>query len=93
MAELVPVTRPNGKVYRPRKPPRAVPVEDDRDGSTVYVLGTHDVERARALAQRVTTVCPYPRAESWHRLGMRNGDPYYVYDDVRGAPSLVFVEE
>lgn len=39
-----PITRPNGKVYRARKPPRAVMVEPDdsnwREHRTfVYVLG------------------------------------------------------
>ncbi len=93
---LVPVVRPNGKVYRPRNRPRAVrvEVEDWRSdySEVVTVLGTHDVERARALALRLASdVSERPLwGEQWYRLAIRNGDRVYVQDEVRGAPGLDF---
>jgi hypothetical protein len=91
MADLVPVIRPDGRVYRPRKPPRATIV--DVDGRTyVYVLGTHDEPRGRALAQRLTNVDPYANPPTWQRLAIRNGERWFVQDDVRGAPCLIFEE-
>lgn len=90
--ELVPVTRPNGRVYRPRRAPRAVVVEPDdfHVDEQVIVLGTHDEERARALAMRLRPVDPYPHEATWMRKAIRKGDPYYMVDEVRGAPALVF---
>lgn len=94
--ELVPVVRPNGKVYHPRRPPVAIGVSGtvgyDDDVPFVYVLRTHDVERARAFARPY--VLPYlvePRRE-WVRLVMRNGDPVYENDEERGCPVVVFTE-
>lgn len=46
------IIRPNGKVYRPRKAPSAITL-DDHDGMTAFVVvfRTHDIERATELAQ------------------------------------------
>jgi hypothetical protein len=86
-----PVTRPNGKIYRPRKPLRAVLVEDDEiERVYVYVFGTDDVDRARQLALRLESVDPQPEPLTWVRLGMRNGEPAYVVDEERGRPCLIF---
>lgn len=55
MSEIV--IRPNGKIYRARRAPRAEVVDDDGDGM-VIVWGTHDVDVATALA-----------GVEWHREG------------------------
>lgn len=91
MADLVPVTRPNGNVYRPRKAPSAVEIWNDDEGCVwVYVLRTHDIERAWNLA------CGWMGAErdtaepAWVRHVMRDGDHWYERDEVRGAPCVIF---
>jgi hypothetical protein len=91
------VTRPNGRIYRPRKPPRGLPVVNYRDDvEWIYIIGTHDVERARSLAEQIATRDGYEldstRApeRSWQRLAMRNGDQMYVPDEVHGAPTIIF---
>lgn len=97
--DLVPVVRPDGRVYKPRKLPRAQVVQnvDDREPyAWVLVLGTHDVDRAHALAARVAAgegmYADRATAErTWMRLAMRNGDPVYDRDPVRGAATVTFV--
>ncbi len=88
---LVPVVRPNGKVYRPRKAPVAVGVCDGYDDvNYVYVLRTHDIDRARAFARPyLATYLVAPRQE-WVRLVMRRGYPVYEDDEERGVPVVVF---
>jgi hypothetical protein len=91
--DLVPVTRPNGKTYRPRKPPRAYECEDQRYGlSGVVVLGTHDIERAARLANGLLDepVSLYPRRREWLRDGMSSGERQWMQDEVHGAPCVVF---
>lgn len=96
LPQLVPVVRPNGKVYRPRRPPRAVrcDLDDPRSdlSEIVIVVGTHDVDRARALALRLAgDVSARPLwGEQWYRVAIRNGDRVYVQDEVSGAPALDF---
>lgn len=90
-----PVTRPNGKVYRPRKPPRAVEVDNDagwnEPSTLIYVLGTHDIERAFALAQRMHRGADKDTAKlSWARLTMRRGEGFWEYDDICGAATVIF---
>ncbi len=86
--DLVPVERPNGKVYRPRRLPRAVQVEnrDDVYGPSgwLYVLGTHDVDRATRLAEGHWEQVDLATAkQAWMRLTMRGGDHVYESDPVR----------
>lgn len=98
--ELAPVTRPDGRVYKPRKPPRGVLVEDHdaRTGEPdayVYVLGTHDVERAFQLATQIaaTERLKADRDSAWQtwiRQTIRRGDPVFDVDLVRGAAAVVF---
>ena len=92
------ITRPNGKVYKPRKAPRAQLVDNiDALGpyAWVFVLGTHDVELAHRLAEPVAAAegmrADRESAEqTWMRLAMRNGDPVYDRDPVRGAATVTF---
>ncbi len=74
--QLVPVRRPNGKMYRPRRLPRAVEVDNAGGHSGwIFVVGTHDVERAGRLAQQCYRQVDLSTAEySWMRLTMRDGD-------------------
>lgn len=94
--ELVPVTRPDGRVYRPRKAPRAVEVDNpdgqgNEPGSYIYVLGTHDVARAYELASaRWRGVEGLTAEQTWLRLMMRDGDQVFDHDPVRGAAAVIF---
>lgn len=91
--ELLPIMRPNGKVYRPRK----IRTEswDNEEDTGVIVLGTHDVERAHLLAVegcRYFFGCQYainPDVD-WFRQGYQYGDPMWFRDDVRGSAGVMF---
>jgi hypothetical protein len=96
--KLPPVRRPNGKLYRPRKI-IAYPVADaDELTSGVCVLGTHDIERARKLADK----CVHSWIESewvaagpevgWFREGYESGRPMWTRDEIRGRAGVMFHE-
>jgi hypothetical protein len=92
------ITRPNGKPYRPRKI-MAYPVADADDmASGVMVLGTHDVERARKLADRCAAAWVdggYVAAEpqtGWFREGYEAGRPMWLRDEKRGRAGVYFRE-
>jgi hypothetical protein len=95
---LVPVTRPDGRVYRPRKV-IAYPVADaDEMTSGVMVLGTHDIERARVLADQCAAAWAdggYVAAEpvtGWFREGYESGRPMWLQDETRGRAGVWFRE-
>lgn len=50
MTTVPPTERPNGKLYRRRKPLTADTVAWNDDGYVVIVYGTHDADLARELA-------------------------------------------
>lgn len=87
---LVPVTRPDGRVYRPRK---IRCVDGDQgwgDPLFVIVLGTHDIEAARKLAEdRAAWIDPEITLKGgragWYRV---TGDR----DEARGAAGVMFEE-
>lgn len=92
------ITRPNGRPYRPRKVV-AWPVADaDEMTSGVMVLGTHDVERARPLADECAAAWVdggYVAAEpevGWFREGYEAGRPMWLRDEVRGRAGVWFRE-
>lgn len=96
MADLVPVTRPNGKVYRPRRITVA-PWENDTVHSWsagVYVLGTHNLFLSRPLAQDAIARHFDPRLVPgrpdlcWVRDGFHYGDRAWVDDEVRGRAAV-----
>lgn len=95
-APCLPVTRPNGKVYRPRKAPRAIQVDNtyarsDEADSFILVIGTHDTERAYALAFKHWPGTQKDTASrTWVRETIRNGDPFIEHDDIRGAATVTF---
>lgn len=98
MTELPAIERPNGKLYRPRKirvtgwDPEDWGHGWDRPPQTA-VLGTHDIEVARQHATSGFT-CHYliNPTLGWMRQSMRNGDPWWVDDEVRGAACVIFDE-
>lgn len=89
---LTPVTRPNGKIYRPVKPPVAVEVEDYRDGTEIYVLRTHDIDRAYRLATRLGLgeVHRESAHQTWIRDTFRDGGRVYDTDPEHGCPVVTF---
>lgn len=96
MPDLVAVTRPNGKVYRPRKQPVGVIVHDrHEDPRWIYILRTHDIGRARAMANRMADSEGFHIDDDevwkgWSRDGMLNGERVYVEDPIRGVPTVHF---
>lgn len=87
-----PVVRPNGKVYQPVKLPVARGVEDHHGDLHIYVLRTHQVERAYQLAtsmglgdvDRESAECTWIRDTYW------NGERVYDTDPVRGCAAVTF---
>jgi hypothetical protein len=92
------IVRPNGKPYRPRKV-TARPVADaDEMASGVMVLGTHDIERARKLANECAAdwvdgghVATEPET-GWFREGYASGRPMWLRDEVHGRAGVWFRE-
>ena len=99
------VTRPDGRVYSPRKPPTAHYYDEDDLYQLslvwlvvwqVIVVRTHDVARAAPLALAalgrygdVGDVLPDPEL-TWLRIGYADGGPAWVMDDRRGVPCVVY---
>ena len=90
------ITRPNGKPYRPRKVTGHAVADEDDMVVAVVVLGTHDVERARPLAEdcvrawvdgSYTAVNP---VTGWWRDGFDMGQRCWVADPVRGRAGVWF---
>jgi hypothetical protein len=99
MADRLPVImRPNGQPYRPRTViAHHWEIEGHLSESRgVVVLGTHDLDRARALAteaivywfdDRLTACKPEP---GWYRLALRHGEPTWIHDEVNGRAGIMF---
>lgn len=91
---LPPITRPDGRLYRPRK--IAVQLMGDDGIEEVVVFGTEDRELAQSLAERDVAVYVDSRCTAafdyaaWLRLGYQNGEPWWSHDEVRGRFGLVF---
>lgn len=98
---LVPVRRPDGRWYRPRKVVAQAWEDDDRDIDPrrgAVVLGTHDVQEATSLAQYAcgvwygSAVVESP-VVGWFRRGYvagRQGDPCWIQDPKRGRAGVMF---
>jgi hypothetical protein len=98
MTALVPVTRPDGRVYRPRKVIALGVADADDFLCGVVVLGTHDVTVARLLAEAYArwqtgegTEAAEPEA-GWFREGLDYGNPVWMRDEVRGRAGVWFHE-
>ncbi|WP_372733581.1 hypothetical protein [Nocardioides sp.] len=70
-----PTERPNGLLYRPRKPIRAEACSWNEDGTAVLVYGTHDDALARPLAER-----------EWRREGLDGDLPEPVAHWIKQVP-------
>jgi hypothetical protein len=92
------IRRPNGMLYRPQK--LAVELLECDPGSDaefmVLVLGTHDAEIARPLADDAIrrglgcdckAVDPRP---GWWRQATRRGEEHWAPDDARGRAAVRF---
>lgn len=98
MVPLVPIERPNGKLYRPRKIV-AAPWDNEAcgryDGAQgVYILGTHDIVASHERAlwgvrywHDGGLVAANP-ALSWVRDGFLYGDRSWMDDAVRGRAAV-----
>jgi hypothetical protein len=93
---LYSMTRPNGKVYRARKPPVVILFEDDWNAqSTVLVVRCPHLETARLLADiEVKRWDSYTQVGEgtfgWWRESIRNNEPFWDHDSVQGAPGWLF---
>jgi hypothetical protein len=95
---LVPVRRPDGRLYRPRKI-AAYPVSDsDELFSGVCVLGTHDLAVAQPLADKLAYrelgggwSATEPET-GWFREGYDRGSPVWLRDEVTGRAGIMFRE-
>lgn len=98
MSTLESITRPDGRVYRPRKI-AGYPVADADDLiSGVCILGTHDMAVAQPLADECAAywvetgyVAAGPET-GWFREGYENGRPMWQRDEVRGRAGVMFHE-
>lgn len=73
--KAAPTARPNGALYRPRKPLRAEACMWNDDGTAVLVYGTHDDALARPLAEA-----------EWTREGLDGDLPEPVAIWVKSVP-------
>lgn len=92
------ITRPNGKLYRPRKVTANAVVDEDEALCGVIVLGTHDVDRAARLAAeyaRWQLGAGYTAAgplAGWFREGYESGHLRWLDDSERGRAGVWFRE-
>lgn len=99
MAELEPVTRPNGKTYRPHKIVTWRWENDDDESCGVLVLGMHDVDKARSEADKAikywfdTDLIATKPDAGWFRSGYHNGEPTWLRDPVKGRAGVMFTAD
>lgn len=96
MIPRVPIQRPNGRWYRPRKIVAAVwdNTETWGDDFGVYILGTHDIEASRQFATDSVAyfhdggmVADKPE-RCWVRDGFHYGDRTWIDDPVYGRAAV-----
>jgi hypothetical protein len=92
-----PITRPNGKIYRPTKIRAHVTYTGYPEDDGVIVLGTQDPDEALPYAQRTLDYSPlsgcYPAeqwSKGWWRNTIRNHESFWEWDAVRGAAGVCF---
>lgn len=87
--------RPNGSIYHGKLMPKALLLEDDGEVNAVLVVREDEYQHARDLAQLEADrydhgyVVNWPRF-GWYRQTMRNNEPLWEIDEVRGAPGYLF---
>lgn len=96
MKDLPTIMRPNGSVYRPRKIVALPCGEEEGEVDSVYVFGTHDIERARVLADRAVAYwidsgyCAGEARRTWIRDTFEGGYRRFVHDDGGGRAAVRF---
>lgn len=93
-----PITRPNGKVYRPRKtvthPWDNTETDPSRGRCGVYVFGTHDIEATRAEAADAiryyhdSSMTASDPQLVWVRDAIEYGQRVWMHDAVRGRAAV-----
>jgi hypothetical protein len=93
-----PVTRPNGKTYRPQRLTAYAVTDEYEILCGVIVLGTHDQHRAQPMADDYAcwqlgagyaAVNPLP---GWYRDGFDGGSRRWVTDEAHGRAGVWFRE-
>jgi len=92
------LTRPDGRLYRPRKVTGHAVNDDDEIVCGIMILGTHDAGRAQPLADKCAAMwagngfvatCP---VTGWWRDGFQGGRRCWVDDPVQGRAGVWFRE-
>ncbi|MGB3483997.1 MAG: hypothetical protein WBB07_17495 [Mycobacterium sp.] len=91
------LTRPNGKPYTPRFTGLQAHLWENHNigESGVIIFGTLDPDQAHDLAVQM---CRYwygvngvgDPQPGWYRNGFQNGERWWIRDDVRGRPGVMF---
>lgn len=94
-AKLPMIMRPNGRLYRPRKIVAEIYTDyHNEEFGGVIVFGTHDIERARPLAEPIihSEVGPVDITEhlDWIHDGMSGGERRFMRDERRGRACVRF---
>jgi hypothetical protein len=97
MSDVEPITRPNGKPYRPRKVIAHGLSDEPGDCITgVLVTGTHGQVRALFLARVLVhrevgpDYEPLAPEAGWWRDGMDMGERSWIADDEHGQAGVLF---
>jgi hypothetical protein len=94
--ELAVITRPDGRVYRPRKIVACAVADDEDFLAGVCVLGTHDLAVAQLRAdgyaewQLGRGSAALDPETGWFREGYENGQPMWIRDPVKGRAGVMF---
>ena len=88
------IIRPNGKPYTPRKGLRQWGFSDEDSWSDfVVVVGTHDIEKARAFGSPYRCAYLVDPTLVWVKKVMRKGEKYIATDAfVDGSAGVMFTE-
>ena len=96
MSTLAPITRPDGRVYRPLKIAAYAVADEDEFLSGVTVLGTHDMTVAQQMADEYAawqlgsgSVALEPET-GWFREGFESGRRMWIRDPAKGRAGVMF---
>lgn len=98
ISALVPVTRPDDRLYQPRKIVAWPVVDGDEIIIAVIIPGTHDLGMAQPLADQYAAwqlgssyVAVNPET-GWFRDGYEGGSRWWIDDPVYGRAGVMFRE-
>lgn len=93
---LLPIERPSGSLYRPRKLVAYSVTDDDELVAGAVVFGTHDADQALPLAQEVIDrelgreYVPIEPCKVWWRDGFESGRRAWITDEEHGRAGVWF---